>query len=123
MKKLLALAAAAEAATGLFLIAAPSLAARLLLNAEVSGAGLAFGRVCGIGLVSLGAACFPSAAPARAAALAMLLYNSLSALYLAILGAGGESAGPLLWPVVLFHAVMTILLARAWLQERSSEMK
>lgn len=122
MKKLLALTAAAEAATGLLLIAAPSLAARLLLNAEVSGAGLALGRVCGIGLLSLGAACWPSPAPARAAALAMLLYNSLSALYLAILGAR-EGAGPLLWPAVLFHAVMTILLARAWLQERSFEVK
>lgn len=123
MKKLLALASAAEAATGLSLIAAPSLAARLLLSAEVSGAGLAFGRVWGIGLLSLGAACWPSPAPARAASLAMLLYNSLSALYLAILGAGGEGAGPLLWPAVLFHAVMTILLARAWLQERSSDVK
>jgi len=120
VKRLLALAATAEAATGLSLIAAPSLVASLLLNAELSGAGLAIGRVCGIGLVSLGAACWPSPVPARAASLAMLLYNSLSALYLAILGASGQSAGPLLWPVVLFHAVMTLLLARASLQKRSS---
>jgi hypothetical protein len=121
VKKLLVVAAAAEAATGLLLVAAPSLVARLLLNAELSGSALAFGRVAGLGLLSLGAACWPSPAPARAASLAMLLYNSLSALYLAILGAGGEGAGPLLWPVVLFHAVMTILLARAWLRGRSSE--
>jgi hypothetical protein len=122
MKKLLALAAAAEAGTGLSLIAAPSLVARLLMNAEVSGAGLALGRVCGIGLLSLGAACWPSPAPARAASLAMLLYNALSALYLAILGIGGGGAGPLLWPAALFHAAMTILLARARLEELSSEV-
>jgi hypothetical protein len=122
MKNILALAASAEAATGLLLIAAPSLVARLLLNVEASGAGSAFGRVCGIGLLSLGAACWPSPAPARAASLAMLLYNSLSALYLAILGAGGEGAGPLLWPAVLYHAVMTILLARARLSERGFEV-
>ncbi len=123
MKKLLALAAAAEGATGLSLIAAPSLVARLLLNAEVSGAGVAFGRVCGIGLLSLGAACWPSPVPARAASLAMLLYSSLSTVYLAILGAGAEGAGPLLWPAVLFHALMTILLARARLQELRSEVQ
>jgi hypothetical protein len=123
MKKLLALAAVAEAATGLLLIAAPSLVARLLLNAEVSGAGLAFGRVCGIGLLSLGAACWPSTLPARAASLAMVLYNSLSALYLAVLGASGAGAGTLLWPAVLFHAAMAILLARARRRERSSEVE
>ncbi len=45
----------------------------------------------------------------------MLFYNLLVACYLAYLGIGGEWAGPLLWPTVGLHALVTIFLGRAWL--------
>jgi len=48
MKKLLALAAVAEAVTGLALIVAPSLVGRLLLGAELSGVAVPVARVLGI---------------------------------------------------------------------------
>ena len=117
MRTLLALAAAAEAITGVALIASPPLVARLLWNAEVSPSGLAFARVCGVALLSLGWACWPSRDNARAAA-AMLLYSLLSTLYLGYLGILGEFAGPLLWPAVSYHALMAVLLAWAWTKER-----
>jgi hypothetical protein len=42
----------------------------------------------------------------------MLIYNLLVTLYLADLGIRSEWGGVLLWPAVLFHAVMTMGLAR-----------
>jgi hypothetical protein len=61
--RLLTLTAIIEAATGLALMAAPSLAVRLLLGSEISGASLPLGRVAGFGLLSLGLACWPGRNP------------------------------------------------------------
>jgi len=41
-------------------------------------------------------------------------------LYLIYLGLGGQWPGILLWPAVAVHAVLTILLARAWFNERKT---
>lgn len=114
MKNLLTLAAAAETATGLALLVVPSVVARLLLGAELSGVAVVVARVAGIALIALGVACWPG----RTALCGMLTYNALATLYLAWAGLGGGFAGKLLWPAVVLHAVMTGLLARAWLQSR-----
>jgi hypothetical protein len=44
----------------------------------------------------------------------MLTYGALVTLYLLYLGIRSEWVGPLLWPAVVLHAVMTLLLVRAW---------
>src|SRR5438552_15585886 len=103
MKRLLALAAVLEAVTGVTLMIAPSVVARLLLGGEVSGAGLVVGRVAGFALLSLGLACWPSrdvGSSSTQAPLAMLTYNLLVTCYLIFLGIGGQSVGALLWPAV-----------------------
>jgi hypothetical protein len=118
MKKLLGLAAILEAATGLALMIHPPLVTRLLLGDGVSGVGMALGRVAGFALLSLGLACWPGPESAGAntpAFRALLIYNLLVALYLAYLGIDGQWVGSLLWPAVALHAVLTFLLARAWL--------
>ncbi len=74
-------------------------------------------RIAGIGLIGLGIACWPgrdTRGSAASALCGMLTYSSLAALYLAYLGISGESVGRLLWPAVAAHAVLTILLVRAW---------
>ena len=109
MNRLLAFAAGIEAATGLALIVDPALVAQWLLGTEVSGAAVAVGRVAGAGLFSLGLACRPGASPRRA----LLAFNVLVTLYLLFLGLRGEWVGRLLWPAVVLHAVLTVLLARA----------
>ena len=117
MNKLLHVAAAIEAATGLALIIDPPILSQLLLGDGVSGAGMALGRVAGFALLSLGLACWPGpeSAGANAPALrALLTYNLLATLYLAYMGIGGRLVGSLLWPAVVIHAVLTLLLARAW---------
>jgi hypothetical protein len=54
MKRLLGLAAVIEAATGLALMIHPPLVTRLLLGDEVSGAGVALGRVAGFCVARVG---------------------------------------------------------------------
>ena len=44
--------------------------------------------------------------------LAMLGYGAASALYLAYLGFAGAASGALLWPAVVLHLLLTVLLAR-----------
>ncbi len=115
MNRLLTLTAIIEAATGLALMAVPSVVVRLLLGGEISGASIPLGRVAGLGLLSLGMACWPRCDPAgnTAPALrAMLTYNSLATLYLLCLGIDSEWVGPLLWPAVALHGALSLLLAR-----------
>ncbi|MGF6202545.1 hypothetical protein [Pseudomonas laurylsulfatiphila] len=102
MRGLLVFAAIIEAATGVALILAPSLVGQLLLGIELTGVIV---RVAGIALIALALACWPG--PPM---LGMLIYNAAVALYLACVGFSGESSGVLLWPVVILHAVMTVLL-------------
>ena len=117
MKRLLAFTALIEAATGLALMAAPTVAVRLLLGGDISGASIPLGRVAGLSLLSLGIACWLRRAPigSTAPALrAMLTYNSLVTLYLVCLGVRGEWVGPLLWPAVALHGILSLMLVRQW---------
>jgi hypothetical protein len=69
--KLLALGAVGEAATGIILATYPEVFIRLLMDAELSGAGIALGRLTGFALLALGwpagpARISPSARPGHA---------------------------------------------------------
>jgi len=112
MKRLLVFAAIIEAATGVALIFVPSLIGQLLLGVELAGVIV---RVAGIALIALAIACWPG--PAM---LGMLIYNAAVTLYLAYVGFSGESSGVLLWPVVVLHGIMTVLLIRAMTSQRRS---
>jgi hypothetical protein len=116
MNYLLAIAAMAEAATGLVLLVDPPMLIHLLFGAEIAGAGVVMSRIAGISLVGLGVACWPGGATWPLCG--MLTYSSLASLYLLYLGLAGEWVGKLLWPAVVAHAVLTILLAGAWFKER-----
>ena len=101
-----------EIVTGVALIAAPNVVSRLLLGVSLSGGGIAVGRVAGLGLLSLGVACWPSATDASVQTTrALLTYNLLTTLYLGYLRIGGGFDGYLLWPAIVLHAVLTVLLA------------
>jgi hypothetical protein len=115
-RSVLGIAAAVETITGLLLIVVPHLLAKLLLGAEVTGVAVVIGRVAGIALLSLGVGCWLGRQEATGgwALAAMLLYNVLVTLYLAWVGLGGEFVGVLLWPAVVVHAVLTVLLGLAW---------
>jgi hypothetical protein len=110
---LLAIAAAVEAATGLALLGYPPIVVQLLFATPIAGVGIVISRMAGIALLALGLACWPGGGISRPLC-GMLTYNALVTAYLASLGALGEWAGPLLWPVVALHALMTLFLARMW---------
>lgn len=119
MRKLLALAAAGEAATGLALLVYPLLVVQLLFGTEIAGVGIVTSRVAGIALIALGLACWPGRdAGGSAALLGMLTYSLFAALYLGYLGIVGEWVGILLWPAVGVHAILSALLAWPWIKMR-----
>src|SRR4029077_21067226 len=115
MKQSLALAAVTEVATGMALLIVPSLVGRLLFGEELTGIVIPVARVLGIALLALGVGCWPGST----AFCGMLTYSGLVTLYLLYLGIRGEWVGPLLWPVVVIHALLTALLARSWFQSRT----
>jgi hypothetical protein len=110
---LLAVAAMAEAVMGLVLLAYPPIVAQLLFRAEIVAAGIMLSRLAGIALIALGIACWPGGNVSRALC-GIFTYNALATGYLTFLGVRGEWVGPLLWPAMVFHAFLTILLTRMW---------
>lgn len=115
--RVLALTAIGEAATGLVLLASPHVVVPLLFDADVGGAGTAVSRITGVSLCGLGVSCWPwphAARGAEAGLRGMLTYSVLATLCLGWIGIAGELVGRLLWPAVVVHAVVTVLLARQW---------
>ncbi len=116
MNKVLLLAAASEAATGLALLMVPSLVGRLLLGQELAGVAAVVGRVTGMALIALGLACLSGTAARPSAVLGMASYGLLVSAYFFWLGVRGEFVGPFLWPAAIIHLLLTLNLLLAWRQ-------
>ena len=113
MNRLLKLTAIIEASTGLALIAVPAIVVRLLLDAEITGASIALGRVAGVALLALGVACWlaqhdAQSCAARGLVSAMAFYNIGATLILGAAGVSSGFVGIALWPAVILHAVMAV---------------
>jgi len=106
MKKILIVAAISEIATGFALLIVPSLVGQLLLGGELIGIAVPVARVLGIALVALSIACWSTPR------VGMLVYGAAVALYLGYLGFMGVFDGILLWPVVVTHLILTVLLIK-----------
>lgn len=107
MRWALVIAAVGEAVTGVVLLVVPSLVGQLLLGEELSGVAVPVARVAGIALIGLAIACWPGPP-----LLGMLAYSAAVMLYLAYVGIAGGVAGVLLWPAIVLHAILTVLLTR-----------
>jgi hypothetical protein len=121
MRKLLAFAAVVESGTGFVLVVAPTTAVALLAGPTGLDEATPLGRILGIALLALGLACWPgrqSGGSASAAFRAMLTYNALVAAYLLYLGVAGYFKGALLWPAVVLHALVALLMVWTWHDER-----
>jgi hypothetical protein len=107
-----AIAAIGEAVTGLALVVSPPIVVRLLFGAELDSVGVVMSRVAGIALVALGIACWPGNMILGRSRThwGMLTYSTLIALDLAYVGFTSELTGNLLWPAVVVHTVLTVLL-------------
>ena len=111
-----------EVLTGLGLVVAPSLLARLLFGSDLNGAGDAMGRIAGLVMVCLASGCWPSYAEiSQSQALVPLAALSwLAAAFLVVSGAVGANVGLLLWPAAALHLILAVLLTRAWMENRRS---
>lgn len=112
-KSLLVLASIIETSTGLVLMVQPALVIRLLLGGDVSGDGIAVGRMAGFALIAFGYACWPWKEVSFPALRAMLIYNALALTYFVYLRLEGEFVGTLLLPAIVVHAILTLLFAWA----------
>jgi hypothetical protein len=90
------------------LLIVPSRVGQLLFGVELTGVAMTVARVTGIALIALGLACWLG--PPR---VGMLTYSAAITLYLAYVGFAGGLTGILLWPAVVLHVILTVLLTRA----------
>ena len=120
LTKTLAFASVMEIATALALAVDPALVVRLLLGVDATGIVISLARFLGIALFALGIACWPNAQRSKhdtAAYRGMLAYNTLVALFLAWIFVAEHGGGMLLWPAVVVHAIIAVLMLRAWIGE------
>ena len=117
IRRVLTVVGAGEALTGIVLVIYPSLVVRLLFGGEISGSGTVMSRIAGIALIGLGVACWPG--PPR---VGMLTYGAAVTLYLAYVGVAGGLTGMLLWPMVVLHVIVTVLLTRASTSDQETKM-
>ena len=114
MKRLLTVTAVIEAATGLALIAMPSIFVRLLLGSPLGTYdAVVLGRITGAALFALGVACWLARYDAKSSAArwlvsAMFVYNLCATVILGVGGIWSRPIGIALWPAVVLHAAMTI---------------
>ena len=109
-----------EVLTGLGLVVAPSLLARLLFGSDLNGAGEATCRIAGLVMVCLAAGCWPrDAQMSQSRSLIPLAALSwFAAAFLVVSGAVGANVGLLLWPAAALHLILAVLLTRAWMETR-----
>jgi hypothetical protein len=50
----------------------------------------------------------------------MFIYSLAVAVYLSFLGVRGVWVGALLWPAIVLHTVLTVLLAWGWFRARTA---
>ena len=123
---LMTVTAFVETGTGLLLLIWPALVFALLFGwRQVAPDTLLIGRVAGAGVISIGVASWPARrdtrTPGELGVLAgVLTYNVLSALLLAFAGAGLKMAGVLLWPAVVYHAVLAAWCVACWPRRREA---
>jgi hypothetical protein len=113
MKHLHTMTAVIEAGAGLALLVVPAIVVRLLLGAEISGAGILLGRVAGAALFALGVACWfargdAQSPAARGLVATMTFYNFAAVAVFLSAGLESKPAGIALWPAVILHAAMGV---------------
>jgi hypothetical protein len=109
-----------EIVVGAIFVVAPDIPCILLFDAKPENIGRPLARWVGVSLFALGFACLPLTAGAlhRSAVLGLFLYNAGLAVVLAYLGTVTSVHGFLLWPVVILHALIAVMLLPLLLSTR-----
>src|SRR3954471_8803578 len=101
-----------EIATGVALVAAPSVVFDALIGSFTGDASVV-GRVLGGALLALGigGGLTDPRAPERGIRVAFVVYNASTAATLALAGVAGSANGDLLWPAAALHALIAVGIA------------
>jgi hypothetical protein len=102
-------ASLAEAGFGLLLLAYPPLVGQLLFGVDIFGMEVIFSRLTGACLIALAVACWPIG-DVRGGLYGILTWSVLAMLYLLRVGIRGAPVGPILWPALVVHGVIAVLL-------------
>ncbi len=115
------MAAWIEIIVGASFILALNTQSQLIFGTTTEGSGVHFAQLAGIALIALGIACLPSnhAATRRVAVRTLLIYNIAAAIFFAWIGFATTLRGVVLWPVVILHTVLAIVLALSLRKEGS----
>src|SRR5579864_2009443 len=114
-------AAGFEVVVGVIFLTAPDVPCRLLFATRPEGIGIPLGRFAGVALVALGTVCLISGAaePRRIAAQSLLVFNVGATIFLAWVAVATAFRGPLLWPGVILHAIISAALLSQFVTRRS----
>lgn len=106
--------ASVEVSTGLGLLLLPSVAFALLLGLDNSAAEAIFvGRIAGAALLAIGVASWMARTDELNPSLyglliGILIYNAAVSILLVYAGAVLKMSGGMLWPAVVFHAILVV---------------
>lgn len=113
-------AAWVEIIVGISFILATDTQSQFVFGATIDGPGELFARFAGAALIALGIACLPSNDSAiRQAARTLLIFNIAATIFFASVGVASTLRGVMLWPVVILHAVLAIVLGLSLGREAS----
>ena len=117
------LAAWIEIIVGASFILALNTQSHLIFGTTTEGSGVHFAQLAGIALISLGIACLPSnhAGTRRVAVRTLLIYNIAATIFFAWIALATTLRGVVLWPVVILHTVLAIVLALSLRKEDNAE--
>jgi len=123
LSRLLEIGAVLEVPVGVVLLAVPSPLASLLLGAPLSGTGLVVARLAGGALLGLGIACWfarstPTARAGLGVAGALLTYNAVACVTLALAAPGPGSRTLTLGAAVLHGLLAAGLLGTLLMRDR-----
>lgn len=106
------LAAWVEIIVGASFLLVPNAQSQMIFGATPEGIGETWTRFAGIALIGLGIACLPSnLAGTRQGVRGLLVFNIEATIFFAWVAVATTFQGVILWPVVILHAVITIVLA------------
>lgn len=102
-------AALLEGIAGFAVLAKPVVAVHLVFGPDAADGGIA--QCFGIALVAFAIACWPIRhQPTTPAVRGLCVYNGMIAVYLTGIRTIVGDGGPLLWPAVMLHALVALLL-------------
>ena len=122
--RLLTIAAVVECIAGVAFVVLPGRIIALLLGGEPHVQGEMIGRVAGVALFALGAACAGAAADTGGAArtgtvAAITFYNLGAGVLLLLYAFGGEARGVVVWAIGALHVVFAAAFARYAVQRHA----